>query len=282
MRRVDSAAMSESSGLHRLSDQQSLGNYLREAWERRAFAVVVPRQDIRAQNMDTALGQFWHVVNPALMVGVYFAIFGVLLDARRGVDPYLAFLVIGVVVFQLTQRCVQDAAGVLPSNEGLIRSIHFPRILLPISVVHAQTFAFLPALGVVFITLFALGVLPDVRWLVFPFVLLAQYLINLGGSFLAARFGSVIRDLTQLLPHLFRMLFYMSGVIFSIEQFVSDQTVRRLFALNPIYDVITVARWSLMGTPVDPPVVVALIVWSVGLPIAGLLLFRRAEHWFGA
>ncbi|HBF26780.1 MAG TPA: phosphate ABC transporter permease, partial [Actinobacteria bacterium] len=51
--------MSESSGLHRLSDQQSLGNYLREAWERRAFAVVVPRQDIRAQNMDTALGQFW-------------------------------------------------------------------------------------------------------------------------------------------------------------------------------------------------------------------------------
>jgi len=59
--------MSEPSGLHRLSDQQSLGNYLREAWERRAFAVVVPRQDIRAQNMDTVLGQFWHVVNPALM-----------------------------------------------------------------------------------------------------------------------------------------------------------------------------------------------------------------------
>ena len=197
--------MSELSGLQRLSDQQSLGTYLREAWDRRAFAIVVPRQDIRAQNMDTVLGQLWHIVNPVLMVAVYFAIFGVLLDARRGVDPYLAFLVIGVVLFQLTQRCAQDSAGVIPANEGLIRSIQFPRILLPISVVHAQTFAFVPALGVVFVTLFALGVFPDVRWLAFPVVLLAQYLINLGASFLAARFGSSIRDLTQLLPHLFRL-----------------------------------------------------------------------------
>lgn len=274
--------MSELSGLQQLSDQQSLGTYLREAWDRRAFAIVVPRQDIRAQNMDTVLGQLWHIVNPVLMVAVYFAIFGVLLDARRGVDPYLAFLVIGVVLFQLTQRCAQDSAGVIPANEGLIRSIQFPRILLPISVVHAQTFAFVPALGVVFVTLFALGVFPDVRWLAFPVVLLAQYLINLGASFLAARFGSSIRDLAQLLPHLFRLLFYMSGVIFSIEQFVSDQTVRDLFALNPTYDIVTVARWSLMGTSVDTPVVIGLIIWSIGLPIVGLALFRRAEHRFGA
>ena len=163
---------------------------------------------------------------------------------------------IGVVVFQLTQRCVQDAAGYSHRTRGSSGRSIFRESCCP-SRLCTLDLRLSSALGVVFITLFALGVLPGVRWLAFPFVLLAQYLINLGESFLAARFGLVINDLTQLLPHLFRMLFYMSGVIFSIEQFVSDQTVRRLFALNPIYDVITVARWSLMGTPVDPPVVVA-------------------------
>ena len=82
---------------------------------------MVPAHDIRSQNMDTFLGQFWHIVNPALMVGVYFLIFGVLLDARRGVDNYLGFLVIGVVLFQLTQRIVQDASMTISRNEGLLR-----------------------------------------------------------------------------------------------------------------------------------------------------------------
>lgn len=268
--------------LQQLSERKSQREYLREAWERRAFAIVVPRQDIRAQNMDTVLGQFWHIVNPAMMVGVYFVIFGVVLEARRGVEPYLAFLVIGVVLFQLSQRVAQDAASVLPTNEGLIRTIQFPRILLPISVVHAQSFALLPALGIVMTTLLALGIWPDLQWLLFPVVLVAQYFINLGLAFFAARFGASIRDLAQILPHLFRLLFYMSGVLFSIEQFVKDAWIRDLFALNPIYDVITVARWSLMGTPIDALVVIGLVVWATVLPVAGFLLFRRAEHRFGA
>ena len=113
-------------------------------------------------------------------------------------------------------------------------------------------------------------------------ILFAQDLFNLGASFVAARFGSSIRDLTQLLPHLFRLFFYLSGVIFSIEQFVSDETVRDLFALNPIYDLITVARWSLMGTPVGASVVIGMVLWCLGLPILGLSLFRRAEHRYGA
>jgi teichoic acid transport system permease protein len=274
--------MSKLGGLHGLSEQQSFGPYLREVWDRRAFAIIVPRLDIRMQSMDTVLGQFWHIVNPAMMVGVYYLIFGLLLDARRGVDPYIGFLVIGVVFFQLTQRVVQEAAASIARNEGLIRSIQFPRLLLPISVVHGQSFAFVPALGVLVATLLAAGVAPEARWIVIIPVLLAQYLINLGAAFVAALLGNSIRDLDQLLPHLFRLLFYMSGVIFSIRQFVSNEQVQDLFALNPIYDVVSVARWSLMGEPVDHWIVLGLVAWALLLPLVGLVAFRRAEHRFGA
>jgi teichoic acid transport system permease protein len=267
--------------LKRLSDQQSLAVYLREAWDRRAFAIVVPRQEMRSQNMDTALGQFWHVLNPALLVAVYYVIFGVVLDASRGVEPYLGFLVIGIVLFQLTQRVAQDGAAVISRNDGLIRSIQFPRVLLPISVVHAQTFAFVPALFVVVATLLVLGVVPTVRWFLFPLVLIAQYGLNLGAALLTARWGASIRDLSQLLPHLFRLLFYASGVLFSIDQFVSEGALRDLFALNPIYGIISCARWCLISTPVDSLVVFATASWCLLAPVVGLLVFRRAEHRFG-
>ena len=259
----------------------SAGAYLREVWRRREFAFVVPAQDLRAQNMDTTLGQLWHLLNPALLVGVYFFIFGVLLDTRRGVDNFLGFLIVGVVLFHLTQRVVQDAAVCIVRNLGLIRSIQFPRILLPLATVNGQTLAFLPALAVALLAVLATGERPSLRWLLLLAVLAAGYVFNLGAALVVARVGASVRDLQRLLPHLLRLLFYGSGVIFSVEAFVTSEAWRRAFAVNPVYDFITCARWCLLGTGVDPPVVIGLVVWCAVLPVVGLFVFRRGERRFG-
>ena len=264
-----------------LTAAPSAGAYLREVWRRREFAFVVPAQDLRAQNMDTTLGQLWHLLNPALLVGVYFFIFGVLLDTRRGVDNFLGFLIVGVVLFHLTQRVVQDAAVCIVRNLGLIRSIQFPRILLPLATVNGQTLAFLPALAVALLAVLATGERPSLRWLLLLAVLAAGYVFNLGAALVVARVGASVRDLQRLLPHLLRLLFYGSGVIFSVEAFVTSEAWRRAFAVNPVYDFITCARWCLLGTGVDPPVVIGLVVWCAVLPVVGLFVFRRGERRFG-
>ena len=279
---ASTSGVSEARRLVDLTASPSVGAYLRDVWRRREFAVVVPAQDLRAQNMDTALGQLWHLVNPALLVGVYFLVFGVLLDTRRGVDNFLGFLIVGVVLFHLFQRVVQDGAVCIVRNLGLIRSIQFPRILLPLATVNGQTLAFLPALGVALLTLLATGERPTLRWLLLAAVLVAMYLFNLGAALLVARVGASVRDLQRLLPHLLRLLFYASGVIFSVEAFVTSEAWRRAFAINPVYDLITCARWCLLGTGVERSVVIGLVVWCAVLPAAGLLVFRRGERRFGS
>ncbi len=265
-----------------LTARPSVVAYVREAWNRREFALVVPAQDLRAQNMDTALGQLWHVVNPALLVGVYFLVFGVLLDTSRGVDNFLGYLIVGVTLFHLTQRVVQDAAVTITRNLGLIQSIQFPRILLPAATAIGQTIAFLPALVLALLAVLATGERPAWRWLALVGVLSAQFVFNMGAAFLAARLGAAVRDLRELLPHLFRLLFYGSGVIFSVEAFVTSPTWRRVFALNPIYDLISCARWCLLGENVSEWVVWSLVAWCVLLPTVGLLVFQRSDRRLGA
>jgi teichoic acid transport system permease protein len=264
-----------------LADSRSLRNYISELWERREFAFVVPIFDARIQNMDSVLGQIWHLLNPLLMVGIYYVIFGPLLDIQRG-ENYLGFLVVGVLLFQLTQRIVQEAALVVRRNEALIRSVQFPRGLLPISAVTGQTFAFLPAIAVLFSFMLITQEWPTAKWLLFPLVFIAQLLISGGLAFAVARIGFAFADLSQILPHAFRMLFYLSGILFSIDDFVHNPTVRSLFALNPLYDIITAARWTLMGTPLHSSVVAGLIAWAIVLPVVGLLFFRSGEARYGS
>lgn len=267
--------------LHDLTRPPSSGAYLREAWRRREFAILVPAQDLRAQNMGTALGQLWHLVNPALLVGVYFLIFGVVIDTSRGVENFLGFLIVGVVLFHLTQRVVLDAAVCISRNLGLIRSVQFPRILLPAATLNGQTAAFVPALVLALAAVVATGERPSVRWLVLPAVLSAHFMFNLGAALLVARIGASVPDLRQLLPHVFRLLFYASGVIFSVEAFVTSPGWRRAFALNPLYDLITCARWCLVGQPAEMSVVIGLLAWCVAMPAFGFAIFRRSEQRLG-
>jgi teichoic acid transport system permease protein len=269
-------------GLQRLGVVTPLGSYLREIWDRREFAVVVPANDIRAQNMDTVLGQVWHILNPAVMIAVYWVVFGVILKTNRGIDNYLGFLVIGVLLFQLTQRVVQECSAAVPRNEGLIRSIQFPRALLPLSSLVGQTIAFVPALAVLVLTLIVTGEVPSFRWLALLPIFAAQALFNMGAGFIAARLGARLLDLQQILPHLFRLLFYISGVLFSVDRMISNEAIVRLIAINPMYSIITAARWAVLGTPCSPEVGFSLAGWALLLPVVGVLYFRANEHRYGA
>jgi len=74
----------------------------------------------------------------------------------------------------------------------------------------------------------------------------------------------------------------MSGVLFSVDAFITSTAMQRLFALNPMYDIITVARWSLMDLAVPKESIIGLVLWALVLPVVGLLYFRANEHRYGA
>ena len=171
--------------------------YLREVWRRREFAVVVPAQDLRAQNMDTAWPAVAHLLNPALLVWVYFFIFGVVLDTRRGVDNFLGFLIVGVVLFHLTQEGGAGCRGVHRAQPG-VDPLH------PVSSHPAagggreRSDPRVPsALGVALLAVLASGERPSPRWLLLIVVLAAVYVFNLGAALLVARIGASVRDLQR-------------------------------------------------------------------------------------
>ena len=278
-RRSDSTA---DDGLITLGLNQPVVAYVRSMWGRRDFAVALAQNDLRARHMNSALGQAWYLMNPALNIGIYYLIFGVVLNARRGVESYVSFLVIGVMFFRLVQNAVINCASCITKNGGLIRSIQFPRALIPVSVLIEALLQFIPSIFLILVitTVDAGG--PSWNWLAIPVVFAAAGSISLGLGFLAARVGAFLTDLQQLLPHFFRIMLYVSGVLFSVDDRISNETIRKLFFLNPFYDIIEAARWAFMGRPIGERAVVGLVAWSIGSLVIGLLVFKRGEHRYGA
>lgn len=268
-------------GLVRLGQQLPLRRYVGDLWQRREFAIAVPLGDLRAQNMDTVLGNLWHLLNPMLLVGVYYLVFGLVLGTRRGIDDFLSFLAIGVFTFHYSQKSVIAGAKSIVSNEGLIRSIQFPRAILPISTVIGQTVSYLPALALMLVVALSDGVRPGAGWLLVVPIMALQALFNLGSVFVVARLTDGFRDLENVLPFVFRILFYLSGTLYEVSRYVPDAALARLFYLNPLYAFITIMRAAVRGGPLEAAGIVSVVVWTVALLAGGFSYFRSGEGSYG-
>lgn len=268
-------------GMIKLGGHPSTLPYLRSIWSRRSFATAVPAGELRAQNMDTVLGNLWHLLNPAFLVAVYFFVFGVLLGTNRGVDNFLLFLSIGIVIFGYASKTAIAGSQAIVSNEGLIRSIPFPRAILPISTVVGQTLALFPAIAVLLFLAVVTGEPPTLQWLGLIPALGLLALFNLGTAFIVSSLTDSFRDIANLLPYVFRILFYVSGVMFSVEEFVSNPFYRRVFDFNPFYAFITLARHAIFSTSMRPDLWLIVGGWTSLLLVGGFYFFKAREHRYG-
>ena len=267
--------------LLKVGESLSLNEYLKRLWTHRHFMMRVPLEDLRAQNSHTFLGSIWLVLNPLLQVGVYFLVFGLIMPIDRGVDQYLVFLTIGVFVFFHSQRVISESTRSLVINVGLIRTIHFPRAVLPMSATVGQALAFIPIFIVMTVVVLAYGNWPHLRWLlIFP-VFIIQNAFSLGIGLIGARINHSYRDLENLLPFIFRLLFYISGVLYSVDSVVDDDFWRAIFLLNPMYCLVSLWRWVMVGTSAGGEVWLATGIWSLLALLIGLSAFRSKETTYG-
>ena len=255
------------------------GPYVGELFRRRSYAWYVAVTELRKRQMSSTLGNLWHLLNPVLQVLVYWLIFGLLLGGgiRRGIENYILFLAVGIFMFTDVQRATTAGANSLPNNRSLIRSLHFPRALVPITAVLSEFMATVPSLLVILATAIGTGADPRWTWVLLPLVFVAQFVFDLGAGLVAARLAAAFVDVQQILPFVFRLGMYLSGVIFAVEVFATPAQ-QRLFALNPIYCFIEIGRWTVLGGSFNGTWLLSATIWTLVLPVAGLWWFQRAEE----
>lgn len=267
------------SGLRDVHASRQLDQYLRDLYNRRSYIWHVATNELRSRQVTNVLGNLWHLLNPAMTIAVYYLIFGLLLKIDRGVENFFVFLTVGLFVFTYTQKATIDGAKSIVTNRGVIRAVRFPRVLLPITSTTTELLATLPNLIVMMAIALVSGFLPHPRWLALVPLFGVQTLFTLGAAMITARLATHLNDTIQILPFIFRLVLYASGVIFSVDAYVSDNSfVDLVFTLNPMYCYITLARWSVLGGEFRPDLLLSGTVWAIALLVIGFAWFRAGEE----
>jgi teichoic acid transport system permease protein len=226
--------------------------YIRQLWRRHQFIMAFATARNIAMYTEARLGQLWQVLTPLLNVAVYWLIFGIILQTSKGIPDFISFLVVGVFVFNFTQRAFISTSTVITDSLPLIRALQFPRASLPLAYVIIELQQMFLSMAVMIVIILIRGEPVTWYWLLAIPVLLLQTIFNVGVGLFVARLGSQVNDFSQLLPFLLRTWMYMSGVLFSIltlAQSTFGQMHPKIVALlqiNPAAVYITLMRNSML------------------------------------
>jgi ABC-2 type transport system permease protein len=264
-------------------------NVITEIVQSRELLTNLTLRELRGKYKRSLLGWTWSLLNPISMMVIYTVVFGVLfgnepgVGLNSGIESFPIWLMCGLLPWNFLSQALSGSMATLIGNAGLIRKVYFPRELLPFSTVLSLDVSLLIEMGVLVLFILALGspfygVLP---WLLPTLLLIVAITAYAAGMGLVLSVANVyFRDVQYLFSILLNLWFYATPIVYPIamvEEKVSGGLLL-LYKANPMVEYVGIFRsllydWTMPGMQS----VLYVLVWSIGMFVGGLWVFRRFE-----
>ena len=211
---------------------------------------------VEARYRGSYLGILWAVINPLLLLALYYTVFGVIFRNRFGVLPdetssdYAMAMFLGLILYQMIAETLGTAPLTVVASPNLVKKVVFPLDILPLAQVGASWVNL--AVGLVLAiggaALFGHGIaLAGLAWL--PVIVFPLLLLSAGLAWLFAALGVFFRDLAQVMPFVSQIVLYASAVMYTPVPPRVPPAVWSVLKWNPFLDSVVLARevvlWNL-------------------------------------
>jgi ABC-2 type transport system permease protein len=274
---------------HRVHGPSALSGDFRRFW---SLTFTLARTEFKLRFFGSVLGYLWTLMRPLLLFGVLYVFFTEVAHVNDNKSPgeahYGAQLLASIVLFTFFAEATAGAVRSVVDRENLVRKIHFPRLVIPTSVVLLSLFNLGMNLIVVFLFAVSEGVRPMLSWLELPLIITMIVIFSLGLAMLLSAMFVHFRDIQPIWEVVSQILFYASPVIISIETIKKElnPTWLHVYMLNPLAVILQQFRHAMI-TNASPSAGAVLGSWTGLLGavaivavifVVGFTVFHRAAE----
>ena len=250
------------------------------------LATRLAGRQISQRYRESVFGAAWAILNPLLLLLIYWIVFAQVFDARwTGPEqdrPYALIIFSGIIVFNLYAEIVNSSLFLVQGNALLIKRTTVSPRVLPLSSSLAALFNFainlIPFL-IVFLVLEHRP--PPATALLLPLIIGPLVVMSTGIAMVLASVSAYLRDTQQVVPLFNTALFFMSPIFYSGDRLPNGlATLSEKF--TPVGHVlITTRRLLFVG---EMPVWRPTLLYCAGAALVfafGWVVYGQAAKGFG-
>ncbi len=232
---------------------------------------------LRADVSDSYFNWLWWILDPLLFMLVY--TFVTLIVFGRSEPHLIPFIFVGYSAWSFGSRCINQSVKLVRSNKSILSRVYLPKYVLLGSMIIENSVRYLIMIALSFIIAaidhvhFSLQVL----WL--PVLILSMILFLFGSCCILMHLGVYMKDMSNIITVVMKLIFYLSGVFFNLEKRVPAPYGRLLMNLNPFALYMNEMRRVVLYEQTPRLKVIGLwIVISFVLSAIGISFIHRYEQ----
>ena len=278
-----------------------LGQRLKDLWLNRDLLLLLTRSELKVKYKDSVLGYAWSMLNPALVLTIYFVVFKII---ARNHQPFFAiWLFAGLLAWNLFNTAAMGATSVVVGKAGIVKKVAFPRELLALSVVGVALVLFAIQVVVLILALLLFGIQPDFTFVaILPLALVALIVFTGALSIFLSAVNVYLRDTQHLTEVLLMAWFWGTPIVYTfglisgeLAKYPSLLWIKYVYLCNPVTPIVMTFQRAIYGKtqytyagqvyhvlPNWGPLTYAGLVGivlavSIGLFLLALIVFGRLE-----
>ena len=235
------------------------------------------KKEIRGKYKGSWLGVIWTFLNPLLMLAVYAFVFPYIL--RVEVENYTIFMIVALIPWNFFTTAIQSGTGCVVANGNILKKVYFPREIIPISITTSQLVNFLITCIIMFAFILFSGVGFSIHLLLFPLLIIIQYILTLAFTFVLSALTVFVRDIDHFVSVFLTLGFYATPIVYQASML--PEKFQWALKVNPMAQLVEAYRSILYYHQL--PDFVMLGIWaalSIVLIIAGYMIFKKLEKSF--
>ncbi len=232
-----------------------LGQRLKDLWSNRDLLVLLTRTELKVKYKDSVLGYVWSMLNPALVLTIYFVVFKII--ARNHQPNFAVWLFAGLLVWNLFNTAAMGATSVVVGKAGIVKKVAFPRELLALSVVGVSIVLFAIQVVVLVGALFLFGIKPDFTFVaILPFAFVALVVFTSALSIFLSAVNVYLRDTAHLTEVLLMAWFWGTSIVYTYgtiflsgyqKSHPSLKWLQYVYLINPITPIVMTFQRAIYG-----------------------------------
>lgn len=206
------------------------------------------RRDLQARYVGSAMGFFWSVINPLILLAIYWVVFGLIFKAKAhlyGLDDrpggFGFYIFCGLLPWYAFQESLIRSSTCIVDNAHLIKQVRFPAKILPAFITLSSIVNQLIGTAIFLMVLLLVdGSLPYTI-IALPLIIALQALCFFGLGLLFSTLNTYIRDIAPLISIAAMILMWASPTLYSVKLLENaPQWIAWAVYANPVTYLVTI------------------------------------------
>jgi ABC-type polysaccharide/polyol phosphate export permease len=229
-------------------------------------------RDVKKRYKRSALGFLWVMLDPLLMMLIFYLLFSGIFGASTG--NYAAYIMSGITLWQLFAQGTKTSGGVFLQSRNLLNKVYLPKAIFPLAVVVCSVVHFIFSLAPLFVIIILSGTKLSYDILLLPFVLCLVFVFSLGISLTVSTLSVFFHDVNYIYDVFLMAWMYLTPIYYPVS--VLPERFRPIMLLNPFYHYTSLFRACLYdGTITKTEHFVIGTLFSAGSFLLGWFIYQR-------